>query len=55
MTRARTLLASALSVSVLVITAACAAHEREVPRALPQGCPSRPPRPRPPRRRRPPR
>ncbi|MGA4983613.1 hypothetical protein ACPB9I_16375 [Streptomyces cellulosae] len=37
MTRARTLLASALSVSVLVITAACAAHDRNVPRALPQG------------------
>ncbi|MEU5461070.1 hypothetical protein ACH41C_10805 [Streptomyces althioticus] len=35
--RARTLVASALSVTVLLITAACVAYERDVPRALPQG------------------
>ncbi|MCP9991695.1 MULTISPECIES: hypothetical protein [Streptomyces] len=35
--RARTLLASALSVTVLLITAACAGSGRDVPRALPQG------------------
>ncbi|CAL9488092.1 hypothetical protein C1708_15880 [Streptomyces sp. DH-12] len=35
--RARTLLASALSVTALLITAACVAYDRDVPRALPQG------------------
>ncbi|MEQ8145641.1 hypothetical protein [Streptomyces sp. OP7] len=34
---ARTLLASALSVTALLITAACVGHDRDVPRALPQG------------------
>ncbi|WP_196421268.1 hypothetical protein [Streptomyces sp. E1N211] len=32
----------ALSVTVLLITAACVAYEREVPRALPQGVPEPP-------------
>ncbi|AXI87291.1 hypothetical protein ACOZDF_25740 [Streptomyces griseoincarnatus] len=40
--RARTFVASALSVTVLLITAACVAYEREVPRALPQGVPEPP-------------
>ncbi len=35
--RARTLLASGLSVTALLITAACVAYDRDVPRALPQG------------------
>ncbi|GHE35000.1 hypothetical protein QWL27_16425 [Streptomyces thermocarboxydus] len=43
MTRARALLASALSVTVPLITAACVAYERDVPRALPQGVSEPPP------------
>ncbi|MGA5251678.1 hypothetical protein ACPCKZ_23205 [Streptomyces pseudogriseolus] len=35
--RARALLASGLSVTALLITAACVAYDRDVPRALPQG------------------